>query len=57
MTEIVLAHNQKHVRGHYFSVGPNASPKYTPDLIPVYIICMSLGEWNFIIIYNLRLVI
>ena len=27
MTEIVLAHDQKHVPGHYFSVGPNASPK------------------------------
>ena len=31
MTEIVLAHDQKLVHGHYFSVGPNALPKCTPD--------------------------
>ena len=31
MTEIVLAHDQKHVPGHYFSVGPSASPKRTPE--------------------------
>ena len=31
MTEIVLAHDQKHVCSHYFSVGPNSSPKCTPD--------------------------
>ena len=30
MTKIVLAHDQKHAPGHYFSVGPNASPKRTP---------------------------
>ena len=29
MTEIVFAHDQKHNRGHYFLVGPNASPKRT----------------------------
>ena len=33
MTEIVLAHDQKHVPGHYFSVGPNALPKRSPDLL------------------------
>ena len=32
MTEIVLAHDQKHVPGHYFSVGPKASPKRNPAL-------------------------
>ena len=32
MTEIVLAHDEKHVRGHPFSVWPNASPKNTPGL-------------------------
>ena len=31
MTEIVLAHDQKYIPGHYFSVGPNASPKRTPN--------------------------
>ena len=35
MTEIVLAHDKKHVRNHYFSVRSNASPKRTPDLINV----------------------
>ena len=34
MTEIVLVHDQKHVPGHDFSVGPNASPKRPPG-IPV----------------------
>ena len=29
MTEIVLAHNQKHVHGHHFLVAPKASPKRT----------------------------
>ena len=33
MTEIVLAHDQKHVPGHYFSVGPNASPKRNPNVV------------------------
>ena len=33
MTEIVFAHDQKHVSGHYFSVRPNASPKRTLDLL------------------------
>ena len=30
MTDIVLVHDQKHFRGHYFLVRPNASPKSTP---------------------------
>ena len=29
MTKIILAHDQKHVHGHYFLVRPNASPKRT----------------------------
>ena len=33
MTDIVLAHDQEHVPGQYVSVGPNASPKRTPDEI------------------------
>ena len=31
MTEIVLAHDQKYVPGHYFLVGLSASPKRTPS--------------------------
>ena len=37
MTEIVLAHDQKHVPGHYFSVGPNVSPKRTPEQLSTHL--------------------
>ena len=32
MTEIVLAHDQKHFCGHDFWVEPNTSPKSTPGI-------------------------
>ena len=41
MTEIVLAHDQKHVPGHYFSVRPNALPKRTPGIRSI---CEALVE-------------
>ena len=28
---VIRSTDQKHVRGHYSSVRPNASPKYTPN--------------------------
>ena len=31
-TKIVFAHDQKHVRSHYFSVRPNTSPKCSPSV-------------------------
>ena len=47
MTEIVLAHDQKLIRGHYFPVEPNASPKLTPVLTKHLHVFYFLLWWRY----------
>ena len=53
MTEIVLAHDQKHVPGHDFSVRPNASPKRTLDGSIIAYILSPLHIHNSLLVNDL----